>query len=234
MIVPSMTEQEIREELLKDLADLDKPMERFRKNFRSKVLKSYKFPVKTSYDCKSVKRKNLFVVTFTADKRGQHDNPNISMYCIYERKEGKYAAVYQPMTHKITIYAPHFFRRYQERILKDYNLPMLEIIKEYFRNCWGLTCVEIDENLETTYQCFEGHYNDEVIDFVSVTAGGYCFGEKHGNVSIIKTIISEEMLSEKQKTFFYDLKKICDNIQIDYSSKGIRLIETENRIRDNL
>ena len=98
MIVPSMTEQEIREELLKDLADLDKPMERFRKNFRSKVLKSYKFPVKTSYDCKSVKRKNLFVVTFTADKRGQHDNPNISMYCIYERKEGKYAAVYQPMT----------------------------------------------------------------------------------------------------------------------------------------
>ena len=59
MIVPSMTEQEIREELLKDLADLDKPMERFRKNFRSKVLKSYKFPVKTSYDCKSVKRKNL-------------------------------------------------------------------------------------------------------------------------------------------------------------------------------
>ena len=122
-----MTEQEIREELLKDLADLDKPMERFRKNFRSKVLKSYKFPVKTSYDCKSVKRKNLFVVTFTADKRGQHDNPNISMYCIYERKEGKYAAVYQPMTHKITIYAPHFFKRYQERILKDYNLPMLEM-----------------------------------------------------------------------------------------------------------
>lgn len=222
MIVPSMTEQEIREELLKDSADLDKPIERFRKNFRSKVLKSYKFPVKTSYDCKSVKRKNLFVVTFTADKRGQHDNPNISMYCIYERKEGKYAAVYQPMTHKITIYAPHFFRRYQERILKDYNLPMLEIIKEYFRNCWGLTSVEIDENLETTYQCFEGHYNDEVIDFVSVTAGGYCFGEKHGNVSIIKTIISEEMLSEKQKTFFYDLKKLCDNIQIDYSSKGIK------------
>ena len=78
MIVPSMTEQEIREELLKDLADLDKPMERFRKNFRSKVLKSYKFPVKTSYDCKSVKRKNLFVVTFTADKRGQHDMPPIS------------------------------------------------------------------------------------------------------------------------------------------------------------
>ena len=34
MIVPSMTEQEIREELLKDLADLDKPMERFRKNVR--------------------------------------------------------------------------------------------------------------------------------------------------------------------------------------------------------
>ena len=53
-------------------------------------------------------------------------------------------------------------------------------------------------------------------------AGGYCFGGKHGNVSIIKTIISEEMLSEKQKTFFYDLKKLCDNIQIDYSSKGIK------------
>ena len=77
--------------------------------------------------------------------------------------------------------------------------------------------------MEATYQCFEGHYNDEVIDFVSVTAGGYCFGEKHGNVSIIKTIISEEMLSEKQKTFFYDLKKLCDNIQIDYSNKGISI-----------
>lgn len=209
MIVPSMTEKEIREELFKDLADLDKPIERFRKDFRSKVLRSYKFPVQESYDCKSLKRRNLFVITFVANKRGQHDNPIVGIYCIYERKEGMYAAVYQPFTSKITIYAPHFFKRYQERILKDDNLPISEIIKEYFQNCRGLTCVDIDKDLEATYQCFEGHYNDEVINFVSVTARGYCFGEKHGDVSIVKTIISEEMLSEKQKTFFNDLKS-CD------------------------
>lgn len=222
MIVPSMTEQEIRKEIIEDLTDL-RCQERFSKDFRSKVLKSYKFPVIKSYDCKSNKRKNHIVMTFTADKRGHHDNPCVSMYCIYERKEGKYAAIYDPAKRKITIYAPHFFKRYKERILKDDSLQMIDVIKEYFKNCWGLIRIEIDKNLEEAYQCFEGHYSDEVINFASVTGGGYCFGEDHGEVSILKTIISEEMLSEKQKTFFHALKDICDNAKINYNNEKMKL-----------
>ena len=91
------------------------------------------------------------VITFIATKRSQHKNPLINKFCIYERKGGKYATVVEPATGRVSIYAPHFFKRYQERILKNGNLLKVEVIKLYFKNCWGQIRVDIDNDLEAGY-----------------------------------------------------------------------------------
>jgi hypothetical protein len=42
---------------------------------------------------------------------------------------------------------------------------------------------------------------------VAALTNGYCFGEHLGTVTVLKTIISEEMLFEKQKKIFKSLQK---------------------------
>lgn len=68
--------------------------------------------------------------------------------------------------------------------------------------------IEINEEIDAVYNCFEGHYKDEVISLVYATPDGYCFGEERENVAIIKTIISEDMLSERQRKLFPAIREI--------------------------
>lgn len=215
MIVPLMTEKEIKSEVLKEIQELDNTKERFSKDFRRLVLKSSKFPVTKLYDCKT-KKKNLFRLVYTATKRSRHDNPDLSIFCIYERKEGKYMVAYSCFDKKITIFSPHFFQRYRERILKDESLPMLDVIDTYVRNNKALMSFVINPKLVAAYQCFEKNYSDEQINLVASTAGGFCFSEEHGDVIIVKTIISKEMLTKAQKPFFLELEKETAEIRFPW------------------
>ena len=180
-------------------------MENFCKNFRSLVLRSSKFPVKRSYEYMT-NRKNLLVITLSALKRSQHDNPIIYVYCIYERSEGRYAAVWA-LGNRITIFAPHFFDRYQERVLKNDAIPRNEVIQLFITNSWANVSLEINDELEAIFKCFEGHYNDETISIVSATSEGYCFGEVIDDVKMMKTIITEDMLSDRQKRLFHAIRE---------------------------
>lgn len=206
MIIPSMTEQEICKEMHADIDNLQMKVEACRKDFRSRILRTSKFPLNHSYEYITPK-KNLFVIAYSALKRGQHDNPNLGIYCIYSRPEGKYAAV-RTVAGRITIFAPHFFVRYQKRILKDDSLLQIEVIKRYFSANMSQVSLEINDEVEAVFKCFEGHYSDEVVSLVSATSEGYCFGEDHGNVSIMKTIITEDMLSDRQKQLFPSIREL--------------------------
>lgn len=106
----------------------------------------------------------------------------------------------------ISIYPPHFFKRYRERIVKDEFISNEVIIRQYFKNDWGYIGAVVNEEFESVYHCFENDNKNDKISFVAATSQGYCFGEKQGNVNIIKTIISENMLFENQKLIFHELK----------------------------
>lgn len=200
MKVSRMTEEKIRKEVIEDQKLTIPKIDIYKKRFRSVVLRSSTFPVSVFYEC-NTESKNHILIGFNATKRGQHSNPNIGMLCIYKRREGKYAAVWT-YTGRIIIFAPHFFQRYEERVLNECNLSREEVIKKYFISNWAQVGVEINDEIESVFHCFEGHYNDEVVSLVFATADGYCFGENHDKVSIIKTIITEDMLSERQKKLF--------------------------------
>ena len=106
----------------------------------------------------------------------------------------------------LSIYPPHFFKRYRERIVKDESISDEAIIRQYFKNDWGFMGAVVNEDYESVYHCFENDDKNDKVSFVAATSQGYCFGEKQGNVNIIKTIISEDMLFENQKIIFNGLK----------------------------
>lgn len=61
-------------------------------------------------------------------------------------------------------------------------------------------------DFESVYHCFESNHENDNVSFVAGTSQGYCFGEKQGNINIVKTIIPKDMLFESQKKVFNALK----------------------------
>lgn len=206
MIVPSMTVQEIHKEVFEDLQNLKSKLDQCRNDFKKTVLNGSRYPLTKSYDCKTREKRNLFIVDFTAIKRSAWKKPNLTIYGIYSRFEGKYAVAPSIDMKMISIYPPHFFKRYRERILKDESTSSENIIRQYFKNDWGFTGAVVNEDYESVYHNFENDNKNEKIGFVAATSQGYCFGERQGNVNIVKTILSEDMLFENQKIIFNELK----------------------------
>jgi hypothetical protein len=64
----------------------------------------------------------------------------------------------------------------------------------------------INDDFESVYHCFENDDKNDKVSFVAATSQGYCFGEKQGNINIIKTILSEDMLFENKKFIFNELR----------------------------
>ena len=213
MIVPSMTVKDIHKEVFEDLENLKYKMDECHNEFKKVVLRSSRYPVTRSYEFKTREKRNLFFVDFTALKRSDWKKNILTIYAIYSRPEGMYAVVPKIDMNLISIHPPHFFTRYRERILKDDSLSNLDVIKKYFKNSWGFTVAVVNQDFETVYHRFENGGKNDKVSFVGATSEGYCFGEKQGNVHIIKTIISEDMLFENQKFVFSELKKafIKDN-----------------------
>ncbi|QEM06310.1 hypothetical protein DIU31_023340 [Mucilaginibacter rubeus] len=83
-----------------------------------------------------------------------------------------------------------------------------DIIKHYLnRNGWGIVAAPSDEKYQGLYNIFEAEMNDTNFSFVCVNCEGFCFREKLGNINVIKTIISEDMLIGEQNLVFAKLKE---------------------------
>ncbi|TCC99540.1 hypothetical protein [Pedobacter hiemivivus] len=223
MIVEAMTLQEIHNELFTDLPTLNGKMNHCKKDFRRKVLKASRFPYTFTYELNTPIKKNLFIVTLTALTKGNSDKPLLSVYGIYDRPEGKYAAALSVDLITTSIYPPHFFKRYRERIVKDDKLANKQLIRLYFAKSWGFYKVVANKGHEAVYNSFENSTNEE-ISFIAATDEGYCFGSSFGKINIIKTIISEENLFDDQKELFHKLREDYNNANKDRYGVGFRLI----------
>lgn len=210
MIVPSMTFPEICNELKNDQFDIALKVLVLYKQFEKLVLKSSRYPVIRTYDFITRERKNTCYVTFKARKRSHRRNPYVAIYAVFNRPEGKYAVSQATDFTDFIIYPPHFFKRYRERIVKNDSISNTALIRLFFKNDWGYSATIVDENFEEAYHHFEEFNPDNKISFVAATSNGYCFGESQGPVSILKTIISEDMLFEQQKKIFKALKSSFD------------------------
>jgi hypothetical protein len=207
MIVPSMVYTEIYNELFKDAETLTSKIILFTKEFRRRVLKASRYPFIYSYECYGRLKKNRFVITFIAVKRSDQRNPIFGVRCVYNRPEGAYAAVLSLDDKTISIYPPHFFKRYRERVVKDFSASNNDIIHLYFTFGWGFMCGVLNWDMAAICRKFNKGINNNSDVFVCANAVGYCFGERQGKIYIMKTIVSEDMIFESQKAVFNNLRK---------------------------
>ncbi|MEO5910888.1 MAG: hypothetical protein ABIP95_08365 [Pelobium sp.] len=222
MIVPSMNLQEISKEVLEDARTFGNKLTACGRDFKKIVLHRSHYPVTKTYECKSLKRKNLFVFIFKAFKRSHFNTPFVLAYTVYSRPEGRYAVVPEIKNNRATVYPPHFFKRYRERILKEESLSIEGVIHEYFKNDWGSLGRLVNKDFEAIYYVFEKDNESNKLSFVGINAQGYFFGEKQSHVDIIKTIVPEDMLFKSQLSTFARLK--ADFIQQNKEAYGVSML----------
>lgn len=189
MIVPTMTELELKRELELDIENVANWEKRNENRFRRLVLKSKKFPVSTHYIYISP-RKNRWIITLTALSKKDVGKYSLKgLVATYETNFGTHALVPSIVLDRQTIkfHPPHFFKRYKERMGLD--LKGLDLIAEYFKR-----------NNNYTYEIRDIVENGEPrVDFAGSTVDGVTlgYGTTGGNI-LTKTFITYDMLKGEQ------------------------------------
>ncbi|MBQ1988263.1 MAG: hypothetical protein II235_09125 [Muribaculaceae bacterium] len=203
-----------------------------KKEFRRKVLSASRFPLGAVRLVNKTDKYKIYLSYF-ARKRGDHNRPNIARFGIFETKYGKYAIIWTYPSF-YTIFKPHMFDRYEERMLKNNKFDREHLIIKYITSESGHIVLKMNDKIEEVYHCFEGHYDKEGLNYVAANNIGYLFGDIHddGRLSIIRTIITEDMLSENQRKLFPRIKDVYNNQQNSFYEslsnndiKPIRYIE---------
>lgn len=218
MIVPTMTVDEIHQEIINERNYIEQQKVKFVKSYRKVVLKSNQFPIVKYFTFTTPKRKNQYILQFKFDKRDLWDNPSYILFGIYSRPEGKYMVIPTNGYKGLDIYPPHFFKRYRERIVKDYSLTTDQLIRRYIERQKGVMYQIADENDRENFLSFEKD-DGQSVEIVASVSEGFCFGVNINTINIMKTIISEDMLFENQKKRLNNLKQmmsICFYQKINY------------------
>lgn len=203
MIVSSMTSEEIRTTLWKEWSNKQPWVEECKKVFRRCVVKSSHFPIAAIYERRNTGM--LFVLHFFANSKKNANVPLITSYCVYDLPEGKYAASIS-INGIIQLYPPHFFHRYKERILKEDVDSPVDLIKLFFKNNSGCVISVKDINFQSVGMTYDEFLQGEHFDAVATCNEGYIFCKLQGQLHIMKTIISEDMVFENQKSLFDKLR----------------------------
>lgn len=119
MIVYTMSEAELKNEVMKDLLNAFRWEDRNSNKFRRVVLKATRFPVQFAYNYTSP-RKNKWIILLEARTRKEiKDDCRITYVVTYESPHGAYVVMVSWVNNgnpQLIIYPPHFFSRFRERM----------------------------------------------------------------------------------------------------------------------
>ena len=205
MIVPTMTLPEIHAELLKDSEEIQSSLDHKIDIFGSAVLKSRRYPVERRYTITSKKRRNTFYANFSAYKRSHWKRPYFTLYCIYSRPEGLYCAYLNRTYRRTIVFPPHFFSRYRERVIQDSCLSTEDLIHLFCSRTHLISFHMMPTELQKQMRSWNGYPKDEELQFVAVCPDGVLFGQRTGDVTLAKTIVTPSMLYEDQLPLYNQL-----------------------------
>lgn len=206
MIVPTMTLPEIHAELQKDIEDITPSVNHRIRQFGSVVLKAHRYPVKHRYTFRSKTRMNTYHARLTALKRSYWDHPAIHVYCIYSRPEGLYCA-FLDLVHGVSIiFPPHFFSRYRERIVRDEALGTEELIHRFSERTWAICFQPLTPEMQAKMRQWNGYPKDVEVPIAAFSPDGMLFGQRTGDVTLVKTIVSPDMLFPDQLPLYESLR----------------------------
>lgn len=192
MIVESMTVKDIQIELSKDFDNCKDKVEIECRKIRRTIVKSKKFPIQFEPVEYISPRQNKYLIFLEASSKKNAESPLMTVVALYNRHDGLYAGAISKLygSIKVSIYTPHFFQRYKERILCE-NVTTRAAMKLFFRNNNNIVG-DISENNDFRASCKEGFVFGETISYT---------------IDIFKTIISNNMLKGSQVDLSRDMRK---------------------------
>lgn len=204
MIVCTMTEEEMRKEVLSDLENAFRYSDAKDKAFRRMVIKSNKFPV-YSHAIYLSPRKNTWLILYEAkSKKETGDNSRVTFVACYNSPHGHYAVMISFINgnNHLVIYPPHFFSRYAMRC--GINLSGIDLMLHFFRfnssYVFDLKQVEVGKDMIRT-------------DVFGSTKDGIAMGYLSVNKNILfKTFITYDMAKGEQIDTFYTNEQIRKEI----------------------
>lgn len=192
MITDRMTDTEIHQEVKSEYPNLVSYMNKITPKYRRPIIKSNKFPMYFEPVEYLSPKGNKYIIFFEARRKKDHDGKMLfTIICVYNKDKGLNAMMFgDPSQRNIMIYSPHLFSRYRTRFLKDDSLSSMDVIKRFFKINPTLQGGETKEN-EIACTCNEGVLFGKFLD--------------DGKITVLKTFISFDMLSETQKEYKEDL-----------------------------
>jgi hypothetical protein len=187
IVYTSMNEEEIREEVLKDLRNVFSFVQKNKlPKFKRIVIKTQRFPVTAHAEFVSP-QKNRWLALFVARHKKE---VRYMLVCLYDSPHGRYAvsAGFGDYTAGLLFYAPHFFGRYAKRVGLD--LSGTPLVRHFFENNRNCNC-DTPNSLASS-----SHTKREII---ATSAEGVCMGHitDCGNIMFC-TFITYEMAQGEQ------------------------------------
>lgn len=191
MVLDAFSDIEARQELQKDRQGLIGfiPSILERADYRRRVKKATRFPFNYTATFKSSRGNKYKVILTPTDKKKGAANPLLSVFTSLDKKEGTYILRYDMVTEHVSIFTPHFFKRYRERFIKDEALSSEEVRDKFLLRNFNIT-VNSKTEKETVGTCLDGYIY---------------IRNKDRNTSICVTYVSPDLLTEEQKENRADL-----------------------------
>lgn len=202
MLIPTMTNKEIYDNIAKDYHNKIKIKQDF---LRSKAIREFKkelkFPAWRWYEYTIPESNNKYIIFFYAESRAVMEKPHVDFYAVVYDSKGRYIIQAYPtgyrhteespfqLIRQVSIYSRHFFERYNERIWKDKTIDSNEIVCRYLtRNKIGMP-IEMNEQINRRLEAYgdSAKYGYRVRD-------GFCFAR-----SGIDGVMSEDGDRSKDK-----------------------------------
>lgn len=188
------------------------------RKFGSMVKKTRLYPIRHSFTIMTKDKTKLHLL-FTASKRSKWDSPRLCIYSTFRYNGGIYAISIDGPEGTSQIYTQHFFERYRERIVKDYDINSEDLIKRFMIKNSDMMWYRNTQAFSTAYQNYE---RENITQLAARVEEGNCFVERiDKKILLLKTIISDDMLGDYQSEAF----AVLEQMRKDYAAKAL----TNNR-----
>ena len=199
MILPTMSYSEISRAYRREINTAWNKIDDAALKFGGVVKKTRLYPVSRIYTIQT-RDKTKIKLLFTAYKRSQWDSPLLGMYSTFFYKGGLHSISVDGPKGTAHIHTPHFWDRYRERVVKDQEMSTEDLIKRYMLNNRDMESFINTRQFTDSYMKYE---NEEVTQMAARIQEGNCFMDKiETGLYLIKTIISDDMLGDKQLEAF--------------------------------
>ncbi len=182
MVIPTMTFYEMYEELAADRSKIEYKHQQLLPKVVKKFRKTFRFPAWELFEYTIPARHNSYILFFYAANRQSADNPEFDHFSVINVDSKRFVLKWgcSPYKHtdsdamvwtrRIDAYSTHFFARYRERIFKNTELGLNEVICRYFTRNKIALLIELNENIKRNYRKYGGaaHHAMKVSD-------GLCF-----------------------------------------------------------